>query len=217
VKPLRRIGERVREVNWKNAMDNYVDALHIPVAHPGLGELIGSTYRLEIDRGVYKIYGDLDTLRSDTPSNRAYCSFLPKVDHLPEDRQRLWTYYKLWPSLAFDVYPDQIDFMQFIPLTPTSCLLRESAYALDDSRREMKAARYLNGRINRSVNLEDKGLIERVQDGMASSSFDQGPLGKTEICLRDFAERMRQTIPLSAEPRRPSRVRLESALIESRP
>jgi hypothetical protein len=52
----------------------------------------------------------------------------------------------------------------------------------------------------------------RVQDGMGSSVFDHGPLGSNEICLRDFAERMRDTIPLAAEVSRPSRERLEAAL-----
>ena len=118
----------------------------------------------------------------------------------------------LWPSLAFDVYPDQIDFMQFLPLGPTSCLLRESVYALDDGRREMQAARYLNLRINRVVNREDHDLIARVQDGMGSSVFDHGPLGSNEICLRDFADRMRETIPVAAEVTRPSRDRLEAVL-----
>ena len=124
----------------------------------------------------------------------------------------MWTYWKLWPGLMFDVYPDQIDFMQFIPLTPTTCMLRENAYGLEDSRREMKAARYLNTRINRSVNREDKDLIERVQAGMASSSFTTGPLGKNEICLRHFAQQMRETIPVARERNRPSRETLQRAL-----
>ena len=42
----------------------------------------------------------------------------------------------------------------------------------------MKAARYLNWRINRLVNLEDKELIERVQAGMASSSYHGRPAGR---------------------------------------
>ena len=112
----------------------------------------------------------------------------------------------------FDVYPDQIDFMQFIPLTPTSCLLRESAYALDDERREMKAARYLNVRINRSVNQEDKDLIERVQAGMGSSSFATGPLGREEFQLRKFADQIRTAIPIARRPERPARSEFEAAL-----
>jgi len=204
MKPLRKIGERLRTVNWKNATDNYCDALHIPVAHWGLNDLIGPTYRLAIDRGVFKIFGDLESGRSPSRSNTAYKTVLPPTDHLPEERQRLWTYYKLWPNLMFDVYPDQVDFMQFIPLTPTSCILRESAYALPDDRREMRVARYLNARINRDVNREDKDLIERVQAGMASSSFRTGPLGRGEICLRHFADQMRDTIPLARHAAKPA-------------
>ncbi len=210
--PLRKIGERVRAVNWKNATDNYCDGLHIPIAHWGLNDLIGPTYRLSIDRGAFKIFGDLEDGRSPSRSNAAYKALLPRAGHLPEERQRLWTYWKLWPSLMFDVYPDQVDFMQFIPLTATGCILRESAYALPDARREMKAARYLNTRINRDVNREDKALIERVQAGMGSSSFRTGPLGREEICLRHFAEEMRAAIPLARSPEKPGRDAIEAAL-----
>ncbi len=61
----------------------------------------------------------------------------------------------------------------------------------------MRAARYLNWRINRQVSLEDKALIERVQAGMGSEGYTSGPLGKGEVCLRSFARRMRELIPES--------------------
>ncbi|WP_054529140.1 aromatic ring-hydroxylating dioxygenase subunit alpha [Erythrobacter sp. SG61-1L] len=206
---------RIREVNWKNACDNYVDALHVRVAHPGLDSLVRETYTLSVDRGVDKIFASVDLPNRAGPSVELYRRLLPHVDHLPAERQKMWTYFRLFPGLMFDVYPDQIDFMQFIPLTPTTCILRDAAYALPDDRREMKLARYLNIRINRDVNREDKGLIERVQDGMASSSFTAGPLGRNEICLRNFAERMRREIPLARERQRPGRDRLDAALAEN--
>src|SRR6187551_2521855 len=107
-------------------------------------------------------------------SERKYQQLLPQVAHLPDDRQRLWTYFKLWPNVAFDIYPDQIDFMQFLPVSPTETMIREIAYVVPDPRREMRATRYLNWRINRKVNIEDKTLIERVQAGMNSSSYTTG-------------------------------------------
>ena len=61
--------------------------------------------------------------------------------------------------------------MQWIPVSPTETVIREIAYVHPDARREMRAARYLNWRINRQVNAEDKALIERVQAGMASRSY----------------------------------------------
>jgi carnitine monooxygenase subunit len=204
MKAMRHPRNRLREVNWKNATDNYVDALHIRVAHDGLHGLLGDSYTLSVDRGAHKIYSQVETGQMASLSNKLYRETLPHVDHLPEDRQHMWTYYKLWPNLMFDVYADQIDFMQFIPLTPTTCILRENIYALEDDRREMKLARYLNQRINRDVNREDKDLIERVQEGMGSLSFAQGPLGKSEICLRHFAKQMRETVPISRSREKPA-------------
>ncbi|MCA1749859.1 MAG: aromatic ring-hydroxylating dioxygenase subunit alpha [Parasphingopyxis sp.] len=204
MEPLIPVRSRIREINWKNGTDNYVDALHIRIAHPGLNNLVHDSYRLTIEDGADKIFADIDAPGRGTPSVAAYRALLPEADHLPPDRQRLWSYWKLWPALMFDVYPDQVDFMQFIPVSPTRSILRDAAYALPDSRREMRAARYLNQRINRQVNREDTDLIERVQAGMGSSSFADGPLGRSEIGLRHFAERMRAAIPAARHAVKPS-------------
>jgi hypothetical protein len=59
----------------------------------------------------------------------------------------------------------------------------------------MRVARYCNWRINRQVNQEDRVLIERVQNGMASGSYRVGPLAAGEVALRSFGKRMRALIP----------------------
>lgn len=190
-----RVTLRPRPVNWKNVADNYSDGLHIKVAHPGLTRLFGRSYGVEAEPWVDRMWGELMDRPSANPSERMYQHLLPRVDHLPEANQKLWLYFKLWPNVAFDIYPDQVDFMQFLPISPTETLIREIAYALPDERREMKAARYLNWRINRQVNVEDTVLIERVQQGMASPTFSVGPLSDTEVCLRGFGKKLRGLIP----------------------
>jgi phenylpropionate dioxygenase-like ring-hydroxylating dioxygenase large terminal subunit len=195
---LRAIGtvrNRPRDLNWKTLCDNYSDGLHIPVGHPGLTRLFGKSYRIEAKAHVDKMEGDLVDKISANPSERAYQKWLPKVDRLPETHQRKWLYYKLFPNIAFDIYPDQVDFMQFIPLTSKTTMLREVCYAWPDDRREMKAVRYLNWRINRRVNAEDTELITRVQEGMESPTYKAGPLGTSEVCLRSFAQKLRKMIP----------------------
>lgn len=198
--PQGRVTLRPRQVNWKNVADNYSDGMHIPVAHPGLTRLFGRSYAIEARDWIDKMSGVLQEQISSNWSERKYQQLLPNVAHLPAERQRLWTYFKLWPNVAFDIYPDQIDFMQFIPVSPTQTLIREIAYVHPDSRREMRATRYLNWRINRQVNVEDKALIERVQAGMASSSYTVGPLSENEVCLRSFARRMRAMLPECKRP-----------------
>ena len=202
--PLGRVTLRERAVNWKNVGDNYSDALHIRVAHPGLTRLFGRGYGVESREWVDKMWGALLEAPSRSLSERLYQHFLPDVPHLPADRKRLWSYYKLWPNIAFDVYPDQVDFMQSIPVSPTRTIIREIAYVLPDARREMRAARYLNWRINRTVSLEDRDLIERVQHGMASRSYTTGPLGINEPSLRSFGRRMRELLPEARLDRAPS-------------
>jgi phenylpropionate dioxygenase-like ring-hydroxylating dioxygenase large terminal subunit len=139
--------------------------------------------------------GELRDDESSNPSERAYQRLLPEAEHLPPTHRRKWLYYKLFPCVAFDIYPDQVDFMQWLPVSATTSVIREISYALPDDRREMKASRYLNWRINRRVNAEDTELISRVQHGMASPTYAPGPLGKSEVCLRSFARKLRGLVP----------------------
>jgi phenylpropionate dioxygenase-like ring-hydroxylating dioxygenase large terminal subunit len=203
--PLGRVTLRPRAVNWKNVADNFSDGMHINVAHPGLTRLFGRGYGIEARPWIDKMWGTLRDTPSSNWSERLYQRLLPQVQYLPPERQRLWIYFKLWPNVALDIYPDQIDFMQFLPVSPTETLVREIAYVHPDARREMRAVRYLNWRINRRVSLEDKALIERVQAGMASSSYSVGPLGEGEVCLKSFAHRLRTLIPESALAHPPAR------------
>ncbi len=209
LRALGRVTLRLRDVNWKNIGDNYSDGLHITVAHPGLTRLFGKSYGVEAEPHVDRMWGDLTDRPSDNWSERMYQRLLPPVPHLPENQQRHWLYFKLWPNVALDIYPDQVDFMQWLPVSPTTSLIREISYALPDAytpeetRREMKAARYLNWRINRQVNAEDTELISRVQQGMASRSFSVGPLSEKEVCLRHFCQRIRDIIPEARAEQRP--------------
>jgi phenylpropionate dioxygenase-like ring-hydroxylating dioxygenase large terminal subunit len=204
LRPLRRIAASPLQTNWKNATDNYIDALHIRVAHRGLDSLVGESYGLRVQDGAYKLWGSIETLGRAGASVRAYVKHLPDVEHLPATHKREWRYYQLWPNLAFNLYPDMVEFMQFLPVSPTSTLLRDASYGLPDARREMRVARALNHRINRQVGREDKDLVERVQAGMRSRSYTQGPLGRNEVCLRHFAARLRETLPVSRLPVAPA-------------
>jgi nitrite reductase/ring-hydroxylating ferredoxin subunit len=91
---------------------------------PGLDSLVRNTYRLSIDRGVDKIFASVEAVNSAGPSVQAYRRLLPRIDHLAEERQGMWTYWRLFPSLMFDVYPDQIDFMTPPAATCATALMR---------------------------------------------------------------------------------------------
>ena len=204
MQPMGEMRMRPREVNWKNVGDNYSDNLHIPVAHDGLSRLVGKSYRIEAHGWADRLFGDLVPADSQNFWERFYRTRLPRLAHLPQEAHGRWLYYKLWPNMAFDIYADQIDFMQWLPISPTTCLLREVAYCLPDDRREMKLVRYANWRINRNVNAEDTWLISNVQQGMASKTYGTGPIARSEICLRSFARKIRALIPEARQPFQPA-------------
>jgi phenylpropionate dioxygenase-like ring-hydroxylating dioxygenase large terminal subunit len=201
--PHGRVTLRPRTVNWKNIGDNYSDGLHIPVAHPGLTRLFAGSYKIEAREWVDKMSGVITDAPSENWVERAYQNLLTGFTHIPAQRRKLWVYYKLWPNVAFDIYPDQVDFMQFMPISATQTMIREIAYVYPDASREMAAARYLNWRINRQVNAEDTALVESVQAGMNSSSYATGPLSPNEVCLISFGERMRALFPEARLDQRP--------------
>jgi phenylpropionate dioxygenase-like ring-hydroxylating dioxygenase large terminal subunit len=131
-------------------------------------------------------------------SERHYQKLLPDVAHLPLERKRAWLYYSLFPNLAFDIYPDQIDYFQYLPITPGRSISRSRSFVIPDSRREMRAARYLNMRINRQVAFEDVELVEGVQLGLGSRSYQIGPLSRKEARVRQFQELILKRIPVAA-------------------
>jgi hypothetical protein len=79
--------------------------MHINVAHPGLTRLFGHSYGIEAQEWIDKMWGTLCEAAVGSWSERSYQKLLPPVAHLPPERQRLWTYFKLWPNLAFDTGP----------------------------------------------------------------------------------------------------------------
>jgi phenylpropionate dioxygenase-like ring-hydroxylating dioxygenase large terminal subunit len=185
------------EADWKVAVENNSEAYHVPIGHPGLQRIYGASYSLEIlGNGTSRGGGQLqEPTAKSTWSERHYMKLLPEVDHLPEERRRAWLYYSTFPNLAFDIYPDQIDFFQIIPVAPGKCYARARAYALEDNRREMRVARWLNLRINMQVGKEDVGLVEGTQAGLASLGYGTGHLSRKEARIKLFQDEVRRRIP----------------------
>jgi hypothetical protein len=66
------------------------------------------------------------------------------MSHLPEEKQSHWMYYPTWLRPAFDMNLEQIDYMQFIPITTNKASTREILYGYSDPRHKVEADCYLN-------------------------------------------------------------------------
>jgi phenylpropionate dioxygenase-like ring-hydroxylating dioxygenase large terminal subunit/AcrR family transcriptional regulator len=197
------------DVNWKTVLDNDNEGYHVPVGHPGLQRMFGNSYHDEVlENGVSRSYSRLRDKLSPVWSEGLYQRLLPEVARLPEELRRAWLYYGLFPNLSMAIYPDMMSYFQVFPLSTTKCMLRGHAYALPDDRREMRAARWLNERINRQVWLEDRNLVFWADSGLRSSSYQAGVLSDKESAVGQFHNLIRAALPVARTkiPPAPGRV-----------
>jgi phenylpropionate dioxygenase-like ring-hydroxylating dioxygenase large terminal subunit len=185
------------DVDWKIAMDNYLESYHVPIGHPGLFRMFTPDYDDKANLpGVARGISWLRERPSSKWSERMYQQLIGEVTgDLPQAQRRCWSYYSMLPNLGIDVFPEQMDFFQVLPRGPGKCTIRGGSFAQPDSRREMRVARYLSARINRQVQREDEFLCGRVQQGLASSSYEPGPLSQLEHCMLEFHDMLRGKIP----------------------
>ncbi len=195
--PLGPISQEIWPVDWKIAMDNYLESYHVPVGHPGLYRMFTPDY--EDQASVPGVARGVSWMRKqDSPrwAEGLYQRMIGDVaTHLPEDQRCCWRFYSALPNLGIDVFPDQMDFFQLLPAGPGKCMVRGGVFGLPDDRREMRAVRYLSSRINNQVNNEDKWLCARVQRGLASGSYKPGPLSQLEGWMLEFHNLLRERIP----------------------
>jgi len=195
------------EADWKIAMDNYLESYHVPIGHPGLNRMFTPDYedQRKLPHGVARGNSWLRDAPSSRWSERAYQSLVGRVsESLPAAHRKCWRFYSVLPNLGIDVFPEQMDFFQVLPNGPGRCIIRGCSLALPDERREMRIARWLGARLNRQINSEDRSLCARVQRGLASPSYEPGPLSRLESWMLEFHELLRERIPEVRLPHAPA-------------
>ncbi len=185
MEPVGELWEDVVDADWKNVWDNYLEDYHFPTGHPGLFSLMSMNYERQPD-DTSRTARLSHTIRDKVKgawSNRAYASALPDFKHLPDGLKRRWSYYFMYPSVSFDVYPEMMDFFHTVPLGPGRTKIRWRPFALPKRSREHDATIFLNKRVNMNVHEEDRTLIESVQRGLATSAYDRGVLSEKEVIV----------------------------------
>jgi phenylpropionate dioxygenase-like ring-hydroxylating dioxygenase large terminal subunit len=212
--PLVPVTHEEWDVDWKVAVDNYLESYHVPIGHPGLFRMFRPDF--EDHRGANGIATGTAWLREELSPRwpeRAYQELVKTtIHHLPESHRRCWRGYSMLPNLGMDVYPEVMDIFQVLPRGPGKCVIRYGIYGLKDERREMRVLRWLSNRINNAVNAEDKALCERVQRGLTSPSYTPGPLSTNERWMLEFHDLLRAAIPEVSLPRPPARFARDGAL-----
>ncbi len=207
MQPLGPVGYEDWDVDWKVAMDNYLESYHVPIGHPGLNRMFTPDY--DDQKGSPGIARGTSWLKEQPSarwSERFYQGLVGRVvTDLPEPERRCWRFYSALPNLGIDIFPEQIDFFQVLPRGPGKCRIRYAIFGHPDDRREMRVLRALGTRINAQVNGEDRWLCARVQRGLESPSYTPGPLSAIETWMTEFHDLLESRIPEVRLPQAPDR------------
>jgi phenylpropionate dioxygenase-like ring-hydroxylating dioxygenase large terminal subunit len=149
--------------NWKVFVDNYLDGgYHINTVHPSLaGVLDYSQYRTEV-LGLTSIQSS--PMRP--PDAKSEDASAGKV-RVGDRAYYCWVF----PNFMINIYQGVMDTNLVLPLGPERCRVLFDFYFADPEAKSFNAESIAVGH---QVQLEDVGICEEVQRGLASRSYDTG-------------------------------------------
>jgi phenylpropionate dioxygenase-like ring-hydroxylating dioxygenase large terminal subunit len=188
-------------VNWKSVRDVDNEGYHVRQAHPGLHQLYGNGYFDEpYANGTSRSVGTFNEAYGHRWSVRKYREILPEADNLPREQQRQWIYFGMFPNFVLGLYPDSVIYYQEVPQSAEQTVQRGMCYRRRDESREMKAARYLSGRIDRDTAVEDQMLMVWSCEATKSSAYDGVIFSDLEYGVKTYHDHLRQLLPVMAQP-----------------
>jgi choline monooxygenase len=154
------------DCNWKVYVDNYVDAYHIPVVHPGLmKEIDYPRYRTDTFRYHSQQLGPVKELRPGEQRERVYEPGVGLKDAL---------YFWVFPNLMLNIYPDNLQINLIVPLGLGRTLTIFEWYFRDVNSPKVRERVAKVTAFSDEVQREDMAICEAVQKGLRSATYDRG-------------------------------------------
>ena len=139
-----------------------------------LNSFVGMAERAPPDFDHHVLYCGYEFQKTDPARGEG----LPYFPNLPEEKKRRGDWYVLFPNFGFEIFPDQVDVFIATPMGPDRSTETIALYFIGagaDDKRYREARRRVIQNWH-DLNAEDIGLIERMQAGRSSESFDGGVL-----------------------------------------
>ena len=191
-------------VNWKSVRDVDNEGYHVRQAHPGLHQLYGDGYFDEpYVNGTSRSVGTFNEAYGHRWSVRKYREILPEADQLPLHQRRQWIYFGMFPNFVLGLYPDSVIYYQEVPQSAEQTVQRGMCYRRAKESREMKAARYLSGRIDRDTAEEDQMLMVWSCEATKSSAYDGVIFSDLEYGVKTYHDHLRRLLPVMGQPAPP--------------
>ena len=158
--------------NWKLAVENNLDAAHLPWIHPSLNRqspLEGHYCFLDHPRFAGQGSSAYDTVPHESPP-------LPRIEGWPA---RTGEYPSLYPNVFVSGHADHFWTMVLEPAAPDRTIERWRCYFVDEGAQavDFESARSAIRERWASILAEDVTVVEGMQRGRSSPAFDGGVFG----------------------------------------
>jgi choline monooxygenase len=167
-----------QSVNWKVALENYLECYHCPTAHPGFSKVIDvdpDSYRLSVEEGVLSQVGPL---RVEAPAGDMNQS----------------QYHFVWPNTTVNISPgpQNVSLERWVPLGPRTTV-EATDYFFGDGVTPERIDELIE--FDTQVATEDVSLVESVQRGLDSRTVVQGRLmPQSEQLVAAFQRRVHDAL-----------------------
>jgi choline monooxygenase len=159
------------DCNWKVYVDNYLEGYHLPHVHPELNQVLDyRRYETSLGRWHSVQSSPLDGGRGPYAAGAARYAFL-------------------YPCTMLNILPDRLQTNRVVPLAAQRCRVIFDYYVAPGVTDEALAAdRHFSDLVQR----EDEAICLAVQRGLASGSYQDGPLNpRRETAVMHFHDMLR--------------------------
>ena len=176
--------EWTQEVNWKVALENYLECYHCAVAHPGFSKVI------DVDPDSYRlILGPMSSSQLG-PVRKAALEGRGKVPYDPRGEVRQSQFHFLFPNTTINIAPgpQNLSIERWVPVGPRTTV-EMTDYFFDPDESDARIQELLE--FDNQVAEEDVALVLSVQRGLDCGQVPQGRLmQESEKLIADFQRRV---------------------------
>ena len=160
--------------NWKFAIENYCESYHLPWVHPGLNSYSKIEDHYHIQGLPNRFAGQGTTVYN--PRLKGKENF-PCFPNWPKEKQRIAEYVALFPNVMLGIHKDHYYAYWLEPVNHKYTIEHMEIYYVGEkaaNSKKFKSLRKKNYKLWKGVQSEDLNIIEGMQEGRNSPSYNGG-------------------------------------------
>ena len=160
--------------NWKFAIENYCESYHLPWVHPGLNSYSKIEDHYHIQGLPNRFAGQGTTVYN--PKLKGKEKF-PCFPNWPKDKENIAEYVALFPNVMLGIHKDHFYSYWLEPIDHKQTKEHMEIYYVGEkaaNSKKFKSLRRQNYKLWKEVQSEDVSIIEGMQEGRKSPSYNGG-------------------------------------------